>query len=809
VWLKLIAAYGMLNSADNHLFSRVHINTTGRIMSGTFRPGRNQERVSSLGSRRFQLASDEARNGYSPARQWHRIVDALAVIAELVRDRRSTEELPSAMAAGAAQAIGADLAILRVADLIASTLETRAVHGFDQQVRDELTGVSMSLFDSQVMLASPRASVFELLHHQPVGFTRAELASLRSRNIRHGLSVPLLHHGRLIGRLDLMTASGEQFTSEQQVVSESLGAVIAGTLAEEITSEPTMNSRVANARLTPPSFGDISDYREMYQYLVQWMQETLGGRQCYGFIWSEPRSSFLPVAVSGGDPESVQALKGIRLLPEVVPAFREAIRSSAPYVIPDARETALFPPEMSAALDLQRVTILPLRGSTGQLVGSVLLDYTDEQEISEAFLDVVAQAGNYASIMLENSLLYETVQRSSENLTIVNEIGIELSTLSDLDSLFSLVFSHIRSVMETTCFAVGLTTQDHEQVEYRYAVENRIMPDAVTVPLGNDALSRVISTRQPQIARDAATIQRANWFPISELTKTLQSGVAVPIVVGRDAIGVLTAQSDDPGSYDADALSLLEIVGLQLGVAIQNARLYAIMRARGERRGFLLDQVITQQESERKMLVDDIHNHTLQTLAHCLVQLDLAHQHTGQLSVDEAREKISRVRDTLAENIDQLRSTIFQLRPSTLDILGLESALREYFTQFETDTGIRTELEINLPDRFDTVAETRVYRLVQEAVDTIRHREEVSRIGFRIRQRAHDILITIADDGHGVSSDVLDDVNRPQDHEYSDIERRLITLRERAELGGGTLQLTRRSGGGSLIQVVLPYRSSE
>jgi signal transduction histidine kinase len=757
----------------------------------------------------FAQKSSSSRSVPSEAQQWRRIVDALGVIAELVRDRTETRELPTALAAGAAQAIGADLAILRIADLSTRTLVTRVIHGFDQKLRSDLTGVVISLFDCQSLLASPRASFYELSDHPPGAFTQGEIDQLMQRNVTRGLIVPLLHHGQLIGRLDLMSASGGPFTSEQQVVSEAIGAVIASTLAEEKSKTDQLDSRVATARLNPPSFEDISGAREMFQYLMQWMHETLGGRQYYGFIWNEIQESFLPVAVSGGAPDAVQALKEIRLLPASVPALREALYSDDPYVVPDARETSLFPPEMSAALDLHRVIILPLRGSTGQLVGSVLLDYPEEHEMTDAFLDTIIQAGTYASIMLENSLLYGAVQRSSENLTIVNEIGIELSTLSDLDSLFRLVFSHIRSVIETTCFAVGLTNSDRTSIEYRYAIENRVIADPVTLPLGNDALSRVVATRQPQIARDGETIRQASWFPIADLDDTLQSGIAVPIVVGHESIGVLTAQSDNPGSYDPDALNLLEIVGMQLGVAIQNARLYAIMRARGERRGYLLDQVINQQEAERKKLVDDIHNHTLQTLAHCLFQLDLMHQRTGQLPVDEAQAEISRVRDTLAENIDRLRATIFQLRPSTLDILGLESALREYFTRFEGDTSIRTKLEIDLPDRFDTIAETRVYRLVQEAVDTIRHRDEVTRIGFRIRQRENDILVTIADDGLGVNSDVLDDTSRLPSQEYSDNERRLVTLRERAELAGGALHLTRRSGGGSLIQVVLPYRGGE
>ena len=682
--------------------------TTNKQDNAPARRSRDTDPLRDLGPAPQERNASTPQHPRSDAQQWRRVVDALGVIASLVRDQKESDGLAGALIAGAAQAVGADMAILRIADLDSKTLETQCVHGFDQRVRQELLGKITSLYDSQKVLASPRSSLFDVADSPPTGFTHTETNVLIRRGITHVLSAPLLNQGALIGRLDLMTACGVQFSEEHQTVSEALGAVIARTLSSTQDPADDDKPRISTARLNPPSFEDISDAREMFQYLVQWIDEMLGSRQCYGFIWNEAKGSFLPVAVSGGQPDAVQALKEIHLRPEAVPALREAIHSETPYVIPDARETSLFPPEMAAALDLHRVIILPLRGSAGQLVGSVLLDFTEKHEPGESFLNVVIQAGNYTSIMLENALLYEAVQRSSENLAIVNEIGIELATLSDLDSLFRLVFHHIRSVMEATCFAVGLILPDRKQIEYRYAIENRIADDPVTLPIGRDALSQVTQTRRPQIALDPATIQSANWFPIIDMGETLQSAMAVPIVVGHETIGVLTAQSESLGAYEQDALDLLVTVGMQLGAAIQNARLYAIVHARDERRGYLLDQVITQQETERKMLVDDIHNHTLQTLAHCLFQLDMTRQRTGELSVDQAQNEISRVRDTLSANVERLRETIFQLRPSTLDILGLEAALREYFKHFEGDTGIRAELEIDLPARFDNVAETRV-----------------------------------------------------------------------------------------------------
>jgi signal transduction histidine kinase len=744
----------------------------------------------------------------SDAQRWQRVVDALSVIAALIREHRPSDTMFSSLAAGAAAGVHADAAVLRVADLEANTLEARAVHGFDRSFKQSVLGTTCSIFDAQHALASSRSSSLEITDTVPSGFTTSEIMTMRRRGITRVLVVPLLKHGTLIGRLDLLVAGDTQFIPEERTVAEAIGAIIASAIADADGLDDEPFSRLATIRLSPPTFDGISDAREMFQYLVQWIDETLDTRQCYGLTWHQKKEAFSPVAVSGSHPVAVQALKQIQLRPEHIRALREAINSESPYVIPDARDTSLFPPRMARLLDLHNVMILPLRGGAGQIVGTILLDFPLERKMDSAMLSIAAQAGNYAAIMLENALLYEAVQRSSENLRIVNEIGMELASLSDLDSLFKLVYFHLRSVIETTCFVVGLILPDRKQVEYRFAVGNQITGEPVTRPLGNDVPSTVITTGRPQATSDPEAIRRSDWFPMAEQEHVIRSAIAVPIQVGRETIGVLSALSESQEAYPGDTLELITTVGVQLGAAIQNARLYAIVRARGERRGYLLDQIIHEQESERKMLVDNIHNHTLQTLAHSLFQLDIASLRTGEQSVDEAKEAIDTVRDTLADNIDRLREIVFRLRPSTLEILGLESAIRDYLKNFERDTGIETDLEFNVRERQSDEIETRVYRFVQEAVDSIRHRNEVTRIMLRVTQRPADMLVTIADDGIGVDKAVIDDGGEHLTPQAGGAESRLLRLRERAELAGGRLEVTRRPRGGSIVQVVIPYQGS-
>ncbi len=150
--------------------------------------------------------------------------------------------------------------------------------------------------------------------------------------------------------------------------------------------------------------------------------------------------------------------------------------------------------------------------------------------------------------------------------------------------------------------------------------------------------------------------------------------MTVPITVGRNVVGAMTVRTPFRHAYGPHDLSVFGAIAVHTGVALENARLYRIVQERGDRRAAVLDQVLQQQETERKELVDDIHDNTLQTLAACLYSLDNAHRLIEEnKGTGELIDQIENVRTQLASNIDRLRKRIFAVRPSTLDVLGLKT----------------------------------------------------------------------------------------------------------------------------------------
>jgi signal transduction histidine kinase len=373
-----------------------------------------------------------------------------------------------------------------------------------------------------------------------------------------------------------------------------------------------------------------------------------------------------------------------------------------------------------------------------------------------------------------------------------------MAMLTDEDSLFRQLYYQVASVLDAGRFGMALLAPDRRSLDLRTAIDGDVHETVRRAPLGDDPLSTVAISGRAELIGIRSGADHRGWLPGDQSGDQPHSHLTVPITVGRNVIGSLSIQSPFRNAYGPRDKELLTAVALHTGIAIENARLYRIVRSRGDRRAAVLDQVMHRQEIERKELVDEIHDDTLQTLAACLYRLDQAQAAVAGLDDHEqALGQIEDVRESLAGNIVRLRRKIFSLRPATLDKLGLEPALRELLTRVSRDNDVAADLDADLPTRLAAPQETLIYRLVQEAIDTITARGGVSSLDVSMREHGSNVVISIYDDGAHASEQ-----GREDGAEASDIG--LLALIERADLAGGHVRVSRRAAGGSLIEITVP-----
>jgi signal transduction histidine kinase len=319
------------------------------------------------------------------------------------------------------------------------------------------------------------------------------------------------------------------------------------------------------------------------------------------------------------------------------------------------------------------------------------------------------------------------------------------------------------------------------------------------VPLGNDALSAAIRGARRVHFDTAADFDGKAALPAALATalgaETAGSAVYLPLRLRRRTFGALAVIGGHEHAFSNEQIEFLTTVAAQTAVTLEHGRLYGVLRAKGEVRRRLLDQTLQAQEAERKALVDGILDGALQELASSSYRLDLCIRLSELGRHDRCRDELAQTRNQIAARIEDLRATIGGLRPSNLDLLGLQSVLRDELTTFQQQTGIRTAFQGRFKERLAGTIETRAYRMVQELLANVRRHSQAKLVSVELRKLGDDVLLSVTDDGVGFETEAT-----LQGEEGMGLH----AVREGAESLGGAAHIQSRPGTGTRIEIVLP-----
>lgn len=196
---------------------------------------------------------------------------------------------------------------------------------------------------------------------------------------------------------------------------------------------------------------------------------------------------------------------------------------------------------------------------------------------TDADLGLFCQLVDTAVLAIEGAQLYTTLQRRNAQWELLNEIGRSIASTLDMDALFKTIHQQVGRVMSTDAFVIGLYDQGRDMLSLRYLYDDGTWYPPMERKLGGGPLARSIRTRQPVIWYENIA-HDPNVTVIGEERNAINSGAAVPILIGERLIGVLSAQSHTPHAYGEEQVHLLTTVASQAAVAIHNARLHERVR---------------------------------------------------------------------------------------------------------------------------------------------------------------------------------------------------------------------------------------
>ena len=199
----------------------------------------------------------------------------------------------------------------------------------------------------------------------------------------------------------------------------------------------------------------------------------------------------------------------------------------------------------------------------------------------------------------------------------------------------------------------------------------------------------------------------------------------------------------------------------------------------------------TAREDERGRLARNLHDELGSLLTSA--KLDAARIKSRLAGkAPEALDRLAHLVQTLNQSIALGRRIIEDLRPSTLDNLGLVAALEILAREFADQSGIGVDCTLS-PVKLSPASELVVYRLVQEAITNISKYARAHHVWVSLAAQGAQVEVSVRDDGVGFDSDA------PAKSAFG-----LLGMRFRVEAEGGRLMLTSAPGQGTRVLVILP-----
>ena len=203
-------------------------------------------------------------------------------------------------------------------------------------------------------------------------------------------------------------------------------------------------------------------------------------------------------------------------------------------------------------------------------------------------------------------------------------------------------------------------------------------------------------------------------------------------------------------------------------------------------------------EEERRRIGRELHDETSQTLTATLVRLDLCDKAMQDHDVAEAHRQAVTCKELIGHAIEEIKLLVYDLRPVMLDDFGLVPTLRWYIQSHLQDVGPAIDTDFEEADRrLPGEIETALYRISQEALGNAVRHAEATKIHLRLITKPGFVSLAVIDNGRGFEVDSL---------HHSDSRRGvgLVSLRERVELVGGTVNVESALGRGTRLYVLIP-----
>jgi PAS domain S-box-containing protein len=437
-----------------------------------------------------------------------------------------------------------------------------------------------------------------------------------------------------------------------------------------------------------------------------------------------------------------------------------------------------------------------------QVIGIINLGSDQANAFHPDMVKPLAAFAAPAAVAIQNARLYQDEQQNRKIAEVLSTASLALSQTLDIEMVMETILDYMQFILPVHVAFVILSEGDEryrvravrsegeDRMQYDGLKDRTI--DVLSEPVVGPFFASLDSTFIPD------SRQNANWSPPFEL-KAMNCWLGIPLASIGKALGMVVIANANPDSFTKYQVGLAEAVVKQAVVALQNAWLFEQVRSGRERLQQLSRHLVEVQENERKFIARELHDETSQSLTSLKMGLQIIEQKAA--GDTQVLEQVRNLKHLADETLESLHHLAVNLRPASLDHLGLVEALTGLIESTRQRSGLtahfKTMGSIQAAALTEEI-EASIYRIVQESLTNIVRHAHASYADVILEWRDDGIVIIVEDDGVGL------DLQKARETGHLG----LVGMQERAEMLGGKLLVDSTPQSGTTLVVEIPYANT-
>jgi PAS domain S-box-containing protein len=407
------------------------------------------------------------------------------------------------------------------------------------------------------------------------------------------------------------------------------------------------------------------------------------------------------------------------------------------------------------------------------------------------FQDITDRKQVEFDLAKNEAFLEDLVASRTQSLSILVDVITVASSSLDLKDVLERSLSSVLDVMDCDMGAIHLLDEANRKVTLTswQNVPEEILEEIDILPISKSLPGRILEKDGPLVVPDMR--RDPDTVPAAKRILGERVYIGVPLKAKGKTVGVLVIIGQADRIFPQEEISLLEAIAQQIGVAVENARLYKQAEI------FAISE-------ERQRLAREIHDTLAQGLTGINIQLEAIESALEMNNRELALKRLNRTRNLANQSLAEARRSVWALRSQSLVDKKLSDALRDSVNGLTTETGLAVSVQVqdDLPP-FPEELQSDLLRIVQEAVMNVVKHAQAENLTVKLDFNDHQIQLSIEDDGRGFQPGQIIK-NRADIGGFG-----LISMEQRITRHGGQLQIHSTPQCGTTILVELKFFGKE